>query len=240
MATTTDSTSNNATDTARIDDAAGVPRSIARVLDLFEIVLAERNCNLTAAANASELTPTTALRYLRALEARGYVDRNESGDFSAGPTILRIAASLRGGTILDRLAAVAQPHLEALAERTGESTYLAVSDGHTATYIATAESPRAIRHVGWIGQDVTLDGTALGAALAEPGAAATRTGAVEADITAMSRALPANGKLGIAVSIVGPEHRFTAEQRVQHEHAIADTVAALERELRTNGEDFTT
>ena len=95
------------------DDEAGVPRSIARVLDLFEIVLAERTCNLTAAANASELTPTTALRYLRALEARGYVDRDESGDFSAGPTILRIAASLRGGTVLDRLAAVAQPHLDA-------------------------------------------------------------------------------------------------------------------------------
>ena len=108
------------------DDEPGVPRSIARVLDLFEIVLAERNCNLTAAAAASGLTPTTALRYLRALEARGYVDRDQSGDFSAGPTILRIAASLRSGTVLDRLAVTAQPHLDALARRTGESTYLAV------------------------------------------------------------------------------------------------------------------
>jgi IclR family acetate operon transcriptional repressor len=239
MATTTDSKTDRTADTARTDDDAGVPRSIARLLDLFEIVLAERNCNLTAAAHASELTPTTALRYLRALEARGYVDRDESGDFSAGPTILRIAAALRGGTVLDRLSAVAQPHLEALAKRTGESTYLAVSDGRTGTYIATAESPRAIRHVGWVGQDVTLDGTALGAALAEPGLTTTRTGAVEADITAMSRALPANGKLGIAVSIVGPEHRFTATQRAQHDREIADTVDALERELRTNGEDYT-
>ncbi len=220
-------------------DEAGVPRSIARVLDLFEIVLAERTCNLTAAANASELTPTTALRYLRALEARGYVDRDESGDFSAGPTILRLAASLRGGTVLDRLAAIAQPHLDELARQTGESTYLAVSDGRTGTYIATAESPRAIRHVGWIGQDVDLEGSALGAALADPDAVATRTGAVEADITAMSRALPANGKLGIAVSIVGPEHRFTAEQRDEHRRALDVTVDALARELRTNGEDFT-
>lgn len=240
MATTTSSKRAGTADTARTeDDDASVPRSVARLLDLFEIVLAERNCNLTAAASASELTPTTALRYLRALEARGYVDRDESGDFSAGPTILRIAASLRGGTVLDRLAVVAQPHLEALAQRTGESTYLAVSDGRTGTYIATVESPRAIRHVGWVGQDVTLDGTALGAALTEPGLTTARTGAVEADITAMSRALPANGKLGIAVSIVGPEHRFTTEQRAQHDRAIADTVDALERELRTNGEDYT-
>ncbi len=218
---------------------AGVPRSISRVLDLFEIVLSERNCNLTAAATASELTPTTALRYLRALEARGYVDRDESGDFSAGPTILRIAASLRGGTVLDRLATVVQPHLDQLAQLTGESTYLAVSDGRTGTYIATAESPRAIRHVGWIGQDVDLGRSALGAALDEPGTTATRTGAIEADITAISRSLPSNGKLGLAISIVGPEHRFGDDERKRHEAAIIATVDTLARELRTNGEDYT-
>ena len=221
-----------------VDDESGVPRSISRVLDLFEVVLAERNCNLTAAASATELTPTTALRYLRALEARGYVDRDEAGDFSAGPTILRIAASLRGGTVLDRLAAVAQPHLDRLAAHTGESTYLAVSDGRTGTYIATAESSRAIRHVGWIGQDVDLDGSALGAALLEPGVTATRTGAIEADTTALSRALPSNGKIGLAISIVGPAHRFTDGARTTHETALADTVDALAHELRINGEDY--
>lgn len=235
----------SATDTiaSPTDSAAGgdlsVPRSIARVLDLFEIVLAERSCNLTAAAKASGLTPTTALRYLRALEARGYLDRDESGDFSAGLTILRIAALLRGGTGLDRLAAMAQPHLDALAERTGESAYLAVSDGRTGSYIATAESQRAIRHVGWVGQDVDLDGSALGAALAAPETVATRTGAVEADITAMSRALPSNNKLGIAVSILGPEHRFTTEHRAEHLLALNDSVEALVRELRASGENFT-
>jgi len=220
-------------------DEAGVPRSINRVLDVFEIVLSERHCNLTAVAGASELTPTTALRYLRALEARGYVDRDETGDFSAGPAILRIAASLRGGTVLDRLAVIAQPHLDQLAAQTGESTYLAVSDGRTATYIATAESRRAIRHVGWIGQNVDLDGSALGAALDAPGVTATRTGAVEADVTALSRALPANGKLGLAVSIVGPDHRFTDKAITRHEAAISATVDALAHELRTNGEDYT-
>ena len=222
-----------------VDDETSVPRSIGRVLDLFEVVLAERNCNLTAAAKATDLTPTTALRYLRALESRGYVDRDETGDFSAGPTILRLAASLRGGNMLDRLVMVAQPHLDQLAAQTGESTYLAVSDGRTGTYIATAESPRAIRHVGWIGQDVTLNRSALGAALAEPGVTATRTGAVEADITALSRALPTNGKLGLAISIVGPAHRFTDDALTTSEAALVATVDALAHELRTNGEDYT-
>jgi len=219
------------------DDA--VPRSIARVLDLFEAVLAEHNCNLTTAAASADVTPTTALRYLRALETRGYVDRDERGDFSAGPTILSIAASLRSGNVRDRLAAVAQPHLDALAARTGESCYLAVSDGNTGTYIATAESPRAIRHVGWVGQDVTLDKSALGAALAEPGTTAVRTGAVEPDITAMSRALRTEGKLGVAISIVGPDHRFTRERHVEHDAAFTAAVDSFAQDFQLNPEDFT-
>jgi DNA-binding IclR family transcriptional regulator len=217
-----------------------VPRSIARVLDLLEIVLAERSCSLTLAANTTGLTPTTALRYLRALEVRGYINRDRSGDFSAGPTILRIAASLRSGSHLDVLTTVAQPHLDKLAERTGESAYLAVSDGRTATYIATSESRRAIRHVGWVGQDVVLDRSALGAALLDPGVVATRTGAVEPDITAMSRGLHTSGKLGVAVSVIGPEHRFTDKLRVQHEKALNEVVEDFERELHVNGEDLTT
>ena len=36
----------------------------------------------------------------------------------------------------------------------------------------------------------------------------TRTGAVEPDITAVSRALPALRRLGVAVSVIGPQYRF--------------------------------
>jgi DNA-binding IclR family transcriptional regulator len=223
----------------RVVDDLDVPRSIGRVLDLFEIVLAQGRCNLTTAAATAGLTPTTALRYLRALETRGYLDRDSSGDFSAGPTALRLAAGLRGGTILDRLISTAQPHLDRLADRTGESAYLAVSDGRTGTYVATAESSRAIRHVGWIGQQVPLEGSALGAALARPGTVVTRTGAVEPDITAMSRALNTTGSLDVAVSIVGPDHRFTEDRRTHHQRALGDAVDELERELLVNGEDFT-
>ena len=213
------------------DGTEAVPRSVGRVLDLLEIVLAEGTCNLTMAATASALTPTTALRHLRALEARGYVDRDTSGQYSAGPTILRIAASLRDGGPLDRLVAIAQPHLDALASETGESSYLAVCDGTVATYVATAESNRAIRHVGWVGQNVTLQGSAVGEALATPGICATRTGAVEPDITAISRALPAIGKLAIALSIIGPEHRLDAEQRSSAEAALCRATDDLIRDL---------
>jgi len=200
--------------------SAVVPRSTGRMLDLLETVLSKGACNLTTAAAVSGLTPTTALRHLRALEARGYIDRDTSGQFSAGPTLLRIAASLHESGPLDRLVTVAKPILRQLVEDTGESTYLAVSDGATATYVATIESSRAIRHVGWIGQNITLDGSAVGAALAHPGTCAIRTGAVEPDITAVSCALPQTGKLGMAISVIGPQHRLGTNERVQIEAAL--------------------
>lgn len=211
-----------------------VPRSIGRVLDLLEIVLAEGSSNLTAAATTSGLTPTTALRHLRALEARGYVERDQAGVFSIGPTMQRLAATVREIGPLDRLVTTARPHLDALAASTGESVYLAVSDGRIATYVATAESERSIRHVGWVGQNVALDGTAVGEALESPGTCVTRTGAVEPDITAISRALPAHGRLGVAVSVIGPRHRFTKRESTAHAAALRDTVDLLVQQLSTD------
>jgi DNA-binding IclR family transcriptional regulator len=212
-----------------------VPRTVARVLDLLEIVLSSGPCNLTSAATEAELTPTTALRHLRALEARGYVDRDEQGLFSAGPTIVRIGAALNDGGPLARLLAVAQPHLDELARCTGESTYLAVSDGRTATYVATAESTRAIRHVGWVGQNVTLNGTAVGEALRTPGTPIIRTGAVEPDITAVSCALDSGSEhtatLGVAVSVVGPSHRLSPDTQTAAVDALVDAVRRLTNDL---------
>ncbi|MCP5025272.1 MAG: helix-turn-helix domain-containing protein [Actinomycetia bacterium] len=217
--------------TAETIQTEGVPRSVGRVLDLLEIVLAEESCTLTHAAATSGLTPTTALRHLRALEARGYLDRDANGVFSAGPTLARIAGSLRDDGPLERLVTAAQPHLDALAAGTGESAYLAMSDRKVATYIATAESNRAIRHVGWVGQNVTLEGTAVGQALAAPGVVVTRTGAVEPDITALSLALRDRGKLGFAISIIGPQHRLDAKAAKQAEAMLLRSVSGLSRDL---------
>jgi len=213
-----------------------VPRSIGRVLDLFEIVLAAGSCTLTTAAAASGLTLTTALRHLRALEARGYLDRDANGLFSPGPTVLRLAASRHDDGPLERLVVAAQPHLDALAAWTGESAYLAVSNRRVATYVATAESGRSIRHVGWVGQNVTLSGTAVGAALAAPGVTVVRTGAVEPDITAVSVALPGSGKLGLALSVIGPRHRLDDDaSRSRVREALTLAAADLARDLGLDG-----
>ena len=55
----------------------------------------------------------------------------------------------------------------------------------------------------------------------------------------MSQALAETGKLGVAVSIVGPAHRFSDADRTRHKVALGSAVVALADELHTNGEDFT-
>ncbi len=102
---------------------------------------------------------------------------------------------------------------------TEESAYLAVRDAGNAIYIATVESPRAIRHVGWVGSSVPLAGTAIGAALTaaplSPGQAPEpvfNTGAIESDVTAVTT--PIHGSSGVigAFSILGPADRMADDR----------------------------
>jgi DNA-binding IclR family transcriptional regulator len=207
-----------------------VPRTVGRVLDLLEFVVADDHCTLTEAATATGLTPTTALRHLRALQARGYLDRDDLGTYTAGPTMIGFAAIMSRDGPVARLVAAAQPFLDELADVTGESAYLALADDAAATYVARAESSRAIRHVGWVGQRIPLATSAVGAALDAPGTTAVRTGAVEPDITAVSHALAPTAQLRPAISVVGPSHRIdeaTAAEIGRHLHAAATRLDRL-------------
>jgi DNA-binding IclR family transcriptional regulator len=185
-----------------------VPRAVGRAFDLLEIVVEAGEINLSAAAERAGLTPTTALRHLRALEARGYLRRAADGSYSAGPTVLRLAAAARDDGPLARLVRAAQPVLDELTERSGESSYLAVADNDQAVYLATCESSRSIRHVGWVGKTVPLAGTAVGEALAGRPGSHARAGSVEADIAAVARAICDGGAVVAALSIIGPSHRM--------------------------------
>jgi DNA-binding IclR family transcriptional regulator len=187
-----------------------VPRAVGRAFELLELVVASGEVNLTIAAQQAELTPTTALRHLRALEALGYVDRDRDGVYSAGPAVFRLAAAARGDGPLARLVAAAQPVLDELTETTGESSYLAVAEADRALYVATSESARSIRHVGWVGRPVPLDGTAVGAALLGAPGPQHRTGTIEPDISAVAHAVIDGDRVVAALSVIGPAHRMDA------------------------------
>jgi IclR family acetate operon transcriptional repressor len=205
-----------------------VPRGVGRAFELLEAVVGAGELTLSAAAEVAGLTPTTALRHLRALEALGYVRRDTDGVYGAGPAVWQLAARARGAGPLAHLVAAAEPILDELTAATGESSYLAVTEGADALYLATSESTRSIRHVGWVGRTVPLAGTAVGAALAGAEGAQFRTSTIEPDIAAVAHAVTLGGSTVAALSVIGPVHRVDDATAAAIGDAIGRAVRRLE------------
>ena len=179
--------------------------------------------SLTDAAEHATLPVSTALRQLRSLEAAGLVCRAaDSQLYRPGPELIRLAHTVINST---PLAALAQPHLDALAAATKESCYLAVArDSRNAVYIATSPGTHQLRHNGWLDTPVPRRNTAVGAALDENAIAAhERDNGVESGVTAIScPVVGVDGKVAAAISIVGPSFRFTlAVRKSATKHLIA-------------------
>ena len=216
-----------------------ISRSAERALQLLDAVISEGGLTLGEAAAIVDIPVSTALRHLRGLEVQGFLDRDEHGVFSAGPTFLRLALTTLSEGWTAHLIEVARPHLEALVETTDETCYLAVSDQDRATYVASVETSRAIRHVGWVGRSVPLAGTAVGAALREsrPGNGGpipvhVNTGAAEPDVTAVSAPVfGRDGTVAAALSVIGPAHRLDAARLEAASEAVSAAAEALGRDL---------
>lgn len=191
--------------------------------------------SLSTAAKATELPSSTALRHLRVLGDHGYVVRNDRGDYTVGPSLIRIGlAAFRTGPFA-RLIEAAQPHMEQLVAATEESAYVAVRDGTEAVYIATVESPRAVRHVGWVGGSVPVEGTAVGEALTEqPGGLPDvyyNEGAVEADVAAVCAPIHGANRVLGAISLLGPVERLRGDKLRRAETSVAAAAAATAASL---------
>ena len=209
-------------------------RSAERVLNLLDTVASSGAISLTAAAAQADLPTSTALRHLRLLTNQGFLIKDDQGLYSIGPTFVRMALASHQRGPYARLTAAAQPGLERLVEDTEESAYLAVRDGDEAVYIATAESRRAIRHVGWVGRSVPLDGTAVGEALlASPQTPGSRpdlhfnTGAIEPDVTAVVAPIHGSSQVVGALSLLGPADRLASERLDVAAEAIADVAVDI-------------
>lgn len=209
-----------------------MPQATDRGLNLLRAV-ADHPDGLPLAdlAREVELSASTALRQLRALESAGFAQRSSAGTWGPGAELLRIARSLASQATLPRLAA---PVLASLANAVGESAYLAEADadGQHAVYVAMESGIHAVRHVSWLGHRVPRRGTAVGRALrgdVDPDGVAVREDAVESGITAVSAPVrDAAGHVIAAISVVGPSFRLQGDALDATRTAVATHATRLQ------------
>jgi DNA-binding IclR family transcriptional regulator len=218
---------------ATTEPARTPTRTVERALSLLAEVSQHDGIGLVEAARSTDLSPSTALRLLRTLEATEFVRRGEDGAYHVGSRLIQVAVTSTGTVPLYRLA---EPHLHALRDATGETAYLGVlGPQRTALYARLAESAQPIRHVSWLGKTVPLEGTAIGAALQNrcgPEGYVTTRRTLEDNATAMAAtAYWPDGTVAAALSVVGPTFRIPDAKMRAVGELVAEHAAALTREL---------
>ncbi|MGZ4549825.1 MAG: IclR family transcriptional regulator domain-containing protein [Blastococcus sp.] len=115
--------------------------ALARGLDVLACFDADHPAmSLSDVATASGLARPTARRLLLTLEELGFV-RSDGGTFALTPKVLTLGMAYVGAL---GLWDIARPHLQALVERTGESSSMAQLDGSDIVYVARVSVPRLI------------------------------------------------------------------------------------------------
>ncbi|MGZ4545159.1 MAG: IclR family transcriptional regulator domain-containing protein [Blastococcus sp.] len=115
--------------------------ALARGLDVLACFDADHPAmSLSDVAVASGLARPTARRLLLTLEELGFV-RSDGGTFALTPKVLTLGMAYVGAL---GLWDIARPHLQALVERTGESSSMAQLDGSDIVYVARVSVPKLI------------------------------------------------------------------------------------------------
>jgi DNA-binding IclR family transcriptional regulator len=211
-------------------------RTVERALTLLAAV-AEGGGTLSQLARAAELSPSTASRLLGTLARRELVRRDEHGHYRAGARLRQLAAAtLRE----DPLYELAGPHLEALAQETGETANLAIAaDEDQIVYLRQVASRKLVASAGWAGRTVPRRGTAVGDALrgALGGSGyVARMGAVEPDVTSIAAPVyRADGAIAGALSVLAPSYRVSRRRIETYGRAVSRHAAELSWSLGAPG-----
>jgi len=136
-------------------------RAVDRVCDILDILANARDSvSLSEVADGAQLPKSSAFRYLTALEARRYIEREPS----TGSYRLGLAFRPQNTRAVERLTQLAQPVLEKLRDALNETTNLGVLDGAFVVHKAVAESPHMMRLAARVGERGYAHCTALGKA----------------------------------------------------------------------------
>jgi len=144
-------------------EASG-PRSLARVLGLFDALAKSKQGLSLAELNTALKSPKSSLlNLLRPLVTDGYLNC-ENGRYRLGSSIFRLAGNIMS---VWNFSSAYRPYLQELAARSQESVYMGVLEplGRNITYLDAIESPHSVRFSVPVGAVRPLYPTAAGRVL---------------------------------------------------------------------------
>jgi hypothetical protein len=148
-------------ESAIADRENGGPRSLARLLGLFDALARSPDGLSLADLNVALESPKSSLlNLLRPLVSEGYV-LHDGNRYRLGPAIFRLAANIMSVWNFSKLL---HPYLEELASRCHETVYLGVLDREhgVITYVDVIESAKSVRYAMPVGTRRPLYCTAAG------------------------------------------------------------------------------
>lgn len=119
----------------------------------------DASLSLGELARRTELDKATVLRIARSLAKSSVMVRNEDASWRLGPELVRLGAIYQASF---RPAAIIEPLLAELSERTGETATLYAREGDVRVCLFRHESNQAIRHSARVGDIMPIDRGAPG------------------------------------------------------------------------------
>jgi len=140
-------------------------KSAARTVEVLEVLggLDGRAISLRELAERLDAPRSSVYALLHTLVKRGWLRTDQTGSrYSIGVRALLVGTSYIDG---DPKLAVANPQLDALAEKLGETVHFARLDGSDVVYLATRESRHYLRPFSRVGRRLPAYATSLGKAI---------------------------------------------------------------------------
>jgi IclR family transcriptional regulator, acetate operon repressor len=133
--------------------APPLTKSLVRAMNILKQVSAAKDgASPAAIADELGLPRPTIYRLLATLEAVGMVERNVDGAWFTGHELLRLGRSADQSRAL---LATAQPTMQELVSRTGETAMLAVPlGGFDAEVISQVDAPNLLAMAQWVGRPI--------------------------------------------------------------------------------------
>ena len=208
--------------------SVGVVDKSAVVLDALE----GGPRSLVELVEVTGLPRATAHRLATALEAHGWVRRDDEGRFALGTRLIALGRAAAASMPLTEAAADA---LAELVAATGESAQLFVREGDARVCIAALESPHGLRTIVPLGARLPLDAGSAGHVLSGGALRSGWTESVgqrEAGVASVSAPVRDRaGRIVAAVSVSGPIERTSRAPGRRYGAVVVAAAQQIERAM---------